>query len=418
MTKTSNGNLGIVVGGGPAPGINGVISSVTIEAINRGCAVLGLMDGFKRLVSGQTRGAAVNLVIDDVSRIHLSGGSILRTSRVNPAQNPESLRAVLAGLKKLKINRLVTIGGEGTAGAAHTLYRSAANDFQIAHVPKTIDNDLPLPGNRPAFGYETARHVGTNILANLIEDAKTTRRWFFVVAMGRLAGHLTLGMAKSAGATLAVIPEELRPDSPLQRVCDILEGAIIKRLAMGKDYGVAVIAEGVASRIKPGDIKVIEELQSDEYGHLRLADLGFAEYLKRRVEHSLRSRGVKISITDKNIGYELRCAAPIPYDTEYARDLGYAAVKYLFSGDSGAVINLVHGKATPIPLKRIMNPATGRTRLRLVDLRSDSYEVALSYMIRLDPEDFKDEASINRLARASRMSADEFKKRFQYAIIN
>ena len=408
--------FGIIVGGGPAPGINGVISAVTIEAINRGHEVIGIMDGFKHLSAGK-QDSIQRLSINLVSRIHQSGGSILRTSRVNPTKNPENMANVINAIKALGIKYLVTIGGEDTATVAYKLSRAMKGQIHVAHAPKTIDNDLPLPGNMPTFGFETARHVGTRLINNLMEDAKTTGRWFFAVTMGRFAGHLTLGIAKAAGATLAVIPEEIAKGASVQLVCDILEGSIIKRLAMGKNYGVAVIAEGIAENLKAHDLESPGHALRDEHGHLRLAEIGFSEFLKRRVEASLKERGLTVAITDKNVGYELRCAPPIPFDTEYTRNLGYAAVKFLLEGGSNALIAIWGGKTTILPLAKLIDPKTGRSRLRLVDVRSENYEVALNYMIRLRHEDFRNRRQSILLARAAKMDPLSFARRFKPAAI-
>jgi Phosphofructokinase len=92
--------------------------------------------------------------------------------------------------------------------AASQVAKHSAGRIRVCHVPKTIDNDLPLPGETPTFGFETARQHGFEIVHSLMEDSRTTHRWYFVVVMGRTAGHLALGVGKAAGATLSVIPEE------------------------------------------------------------------------------------------------------------------------------------------------------------------------------------------------------------------
>ena len=125
------------------------------------------------------------------------------------------LRVCLESLRTLGIGALVTIGGDDTAFSASCLARAAAGEVRVAHVPKTIDNDLPLPGGMPTFGFETARSVGVQLVNNLITDAMTTSRWYLVVAMGRSAGHLALGIGKAAGATLTLIAEEFPRDQPV-----------------------------------------------------------------------------------------------------------------------------------------------------------------------------------------------------------
>src|SRR5690349_4518046 len=203
------GRLGLLVGGGPAPGINGVISAATIEGVNQGFGVLGVRDGYKWLAQGSAD-HTIKLSIESVKGIHLRGGSILGTSRTNPTKSETSMRNVLNALEELGVTALVSIGGDDTAFSASRVYQAAKGAIRVAHVPKTIDNDLPLPGSTPTFGFETARHHGVFLLRNLAEDARTTSRWYVIISMGRTAGHLALGIAKAAAATLSIIPEQFR----------------------------------------------------------------------------------------------------------------------------------------------------------------------------------------------------------------
>ncbi|MCH7705426.1 MAG: 6-phosphofructokinase, partial [Chloroflexi bacterium] len=166
--NTERTRLGILVGGGPAPGINSVISACAIEGANSGLDVIGIYDGFEHLINGDTS-MVRPLAISDVSRIHFQGGSVLRISRANPTRTPEELQRTIQTIKELGIAYLVTIGGDGTAFLAAEVAKAAMGAFRVAHVPKTIDNDLPLPGDMPTFGFETARHVGTELVLNLME---------------------------------------------------------------------------------------------------------------------------------------------------------------------------------------------------------------------------------------------------------
>ena len=273
--STSRGRIGILVGGGPAPGINSVISAATIEAINRGYEVVGIIDGFFGLMNGSPEKFR-ELYIADVSRIHNQGGSILRTSRANPTASEDGAARCFANLRAQGIGALITIGGDDTAFGAYAVARATGGEVRALHVPKTIDNDLPLPADHPTFGYETARHVGTEIVMNLMEDSRTTNRWFFVVAMGRKTGHLALGIGKSAGATLIVVPEEFPQERiSLNDVCRVLEGAILKREVMGREYGLAVIAEGILEKLLPEELETIAGAMAerDPYGHIRLGDI-------------------------------------------------------------------------------------------------------------------------------------------------
>ncbi|RMH54231.1 MAG: 6-phosphofructokinase [Candidatus Hydrogenedentota bacterium] len=410
------GRIGIVVGGGPAPGINGVISAVTIEAINSGFEVYGFYDGFAHLSEGVRN--FNNLKIESVSRIQNTGGSILRTSRVNPTKNPAHLENVVRTLVGLNVTHLVTIGGDDTAFSASKVSEFAKEkmglSLHVAHVPKTIDNDLPLPQGIPTFGYQTAREIGTELIRNLMEDAKTSSRWFLAVMMGRTAGHLALGAGKSAGATITIIPEEFQEKVRINHIADILAGSIIKRLSFDRRYGVAVLAEGLLEKLAAEDLEIIEGIERDAHGHIRLAEVNFSDIIKKAVKRVLEEFGISLTLVDKEIGYELRCAPPVAFDVEYTRNLGYAAVDFLLRGGNRALISIQNNKIVPIPFEKIRDPETGRTKVRHVDTNALQYRIARKYMIRLEPSDFADEFALERLATAAGVLPETFRNRFQY----
>jgi 6-phosphofructokinase 1 len=409
----NNNVLAILVGGGPAPGINAVISAAAIEAINEGFQVLGVQDGFKWLIREDSSHVRP-LRIEDVSRIHLQGGSVLGTARDNPTKSEKATRAVIETLRGLGVNHLVTIGGDDTALSSSFVAERSGHEIKVVHVPKTIDNDLPLPSHIPTFGYQTARHVGVEMVQNLMEDARSTRRWYFVVAMGRKAGFLALGIGKAAGATLTVIGEEFtdRGTVAFSDICDIVEGSIIKRRAMGRDHGVAVLAEGLIEKLDPAELAELQDVERDEHGHIRFAEVDLARRVKVEVQGRLSARGLRVTITNKNIGYELRCADPIPFDAAYCRDLGYAAIRFLLSGGTDAMVSVQGGRMVPIAFNDIREPGTGRTRIRMVNIESEGYRVAREYMIRLEPTDFEDASWVEQLAAAGQMTADAFRDKF------
>ncbi|AMV24274.1 6-phosphofructokinase 1 [Gemmata sp. SH-PL17] len=427
MADSTRGKLGIVVGGGPAPGINGVISSVTIEAINRGLEVVGIRDGFKNLAAGDISQVRP-LTIPDVAPYYQRGGALLGTSRTNPAKNPDHMAAVLDGLNKLGIKYLVTIGGDDTAYSGSQVYAHAKGAIKVAHVPKTIDNDLPLPPGIPTFGFETARHYGVQVARNLHEDAKTTTRWYILVSMGRAAGHLALGIGKASAATVTLIAEELKgKDVSLELICDVVIGSMIKRKAQGKGYGVAVLAEGLLEEIGEERLRQLMEknpgkfgnIELDAFGHLRLGEIEFGRMIRTTIASRLKDLGLKFDMVDKDLGYELRCADPIPFDAEYTRNLGYGAVKFLLSPaaeKNGVVITFVGGNMVPCPFQEMIDPATKKMRARLVDITGENYEVARRYMIRLEQSDFDDASRIERLAAVVKMTPAQFRDRFGYLV--
>lgn len=407
--------VGILVGGGPAPGINSVIGAATIRSILGGSDVLGIIDGFRWLMEGST-GQVRPLSIEEVSRIHFRGGSYLGTSRANPTKSAELLDNVLFALSRLAVTRVMTIGGDDTAFSAMKLEERSGGRLQVVHVPKTIDNDLDLPHGIPTFGFQTARHVGVEIVKNLMVDARTTTRWYLVVTMGRKAGHLALGIGKAAGATLTIIPEEFG-DRPvrLQRVVDLLIGAIIKRREHGQADGVAVLAEGLIEILDPHDLGGLEHVERDEHGHIRMTEVDVGDVLRRELTKQLTSLGLSTTLVAKNVGYELRCADPIPYDIEYTRDLGYCAAQYLLDGGTSAMVSIQNGGFTPIPFKHMADSSTGRTKVRMVDIDSQSYQIARQYMIRLTKDDLNNQDLLGRYAALSGLSAEAFKERFSGA---
>ena len=414
-----NGKIGILVGGGPASGINGVIHAATIEAISNGLEVIGIYDGFKHLMEGKVVG--VPLTIANVSRIHLDGGSILRTARANPTRSQDALHNCVCALVEAGISALVGIGGDDTAFSLYRVVKYAQEKMgimlQAVHVPKTIDNDLPIPEGIPTFGYETARELGTRTVMNFMEDALTVGHWFLVVTMGRKAGHLALGIGKSSGATLTLIPEEWRGrEIRLQEVVDILATAIVQRLAEGKNYGVALIAEGIMEYTSHEDLQTLDRVERDEHGHIRLAEINFADVIKRILANDLKAMGIQMKLVDKELGYELRCAAPIAYDIDYTRSLGEAAVGFLLGGGSNATITLQQNQVVPIPSETMMDPATGRTEVRMVNIDSFTYRSAYKFMIRLKPQHAQDELFWAKLAMQTNLSTEAFKARYGYLV--
>jgi len=407
--------LAILVGGGPAPGINSVVAAATIRARLEGLDVLGIRDGFEWLMRGDID-HVTPLTIEGVSRIHFRGGSHLGIARTNPTSYSKLLDNTLNALLLLNVTHLITIGGDDTAFSAMRVERHAAGAIHVVHVPKTIDNDLDLPAHIDTFGYQTARHYGVEIVKNLMVDAKTTSRWYFVVAMGRKTGHLALGIGKAAGATLTLIAEEFEHPTRLNRVVDTLVGAIIKRLSYGRRDGVAVIAEGVVLGVTPDDLAGFAEAERDAHGHVRIDDVNLGEILKGEVLKRLKELGIKATIAAKNIGYELRCADPIPFDMEYTRDLGYSAAGYLISGGGAVMVSMQGGHFVPIPFEQLIDKETGRARVRAVDVNSTRYAIARRYMLRLAPSDFEDRHDLAKLAGIANLSIDQFQDRFGYLV--
>jgi 6-phosphofructokinase 1 len=407
--------LAILVGGGPAPGINSVIAAATLRARQDGLDVLGLPHGYSEIMQSKLANVR-SLSVDDVRDIHSQGGAIIGTARANPTRQSAHLDAVVRSLAELGVTQLITIGGDDTAFSAMKVAERAGARLRVVHVPKTIDNDLALPAHIDTFGFQTARHVGVGLVKNLMADARASGRWYFVIAMGRKSGALALGIAKAAAASLALIPEEFaQGKASLDTIADILVGAIIKRRAQGGRDGVAVLAEGLAEIIPEGELHRLGAIERDEHDHIRMSEIDLGRGVRRIVEERLRGFGIGTSVVSKDIGYELRCADPIPVDIEYTRDLGYCAAQFLLEGGSNAMVSVQEGRFVPIPFAEMMDPVTGRTRVRTVEVASLRYKVARQFMTRLERADFEPEP-LAALGQAATLDPQAFARRFAYVV--
>ncbi|MBN2446716.1 MAG: 6-phosphofructokinase, partial [Phycisphaerae bacterium] len=429
----SQQRLGIIVGGGPAPGINAVIGAATIEAINRGFEVVGIYDGFRHLVSDNFDPAqhSVRLLIPMVARIHFEGGSILRTSRTNlldenrlktstsVSPDPRKMACVLANLRQLGVTALLTIGGDDTALSARFICDASAGEIRIVHCPKTIDNDLPLPHGAKTFGFATAGYIGTQLTKNLMRDSQTTGRWYFISAMGRTAGWLAQSIAQAAGATVCLIPEEFADHTSIGQLADVLEGAILKRRVRGRPDGVAVVAEGLTYKL--GNREELErllgrEVPVDAAGHPQLADVPLVDMLRCEVAQRFKARGEKLRIVLHELGYELRSADPTPYDMSYCRSLGWGSIQLLLhespTSGAGKMVTLVNENLVPMDFHEMIDPQTNRTCVRTINIDSDNYRVARAYQIRLESSDLEDPDMLAKLAAEAQMTPEDFRTRY------
>jgi 6-phosphofructokinase len=404
--------IGILVGGGPAPGTNAVIAAAVIEAVKLGCVPIGFHDGLSWLAERYTD-EQHEMTIDEVSRAHLTGGVMLGSSRTDVAGDATLLRNTVDALRKLAIDGIVAIGGDDMVRSAAAIERESAGRIKVALVPKSIDNDLAIPAQVATLGHETARHVGVQLVKNLMEDARTTGRWYLGVTMGRPTGHLTLGIGKAASATCTIIPEEFAPGPVrLADIVDIVEGSIIKRRALGKKHGVALLSEALVERFDPAEVAELADVDRDAQGNIRVTEIDLGRKVLNEVTLRLEKRGIKVSVVNKTIGYELRCAQPLPMEADYARDLGYAAVRHLVGGGGSAVVTTLAGAPRFVPLADCMDPSTGRGRQRAVDVMGDNYQVARAYMVRIEQRDLTDESTLVTLAKAGGLAPDELRQHF------
>lgn len=372
-------NIGILCGGGPAPGFNGVIHAVVNAATRRGDTVIGIPDGYKHLMAGDTA-PCYALTPAHVAGISTTGGGILRTNRANPKKSPETMDNVVAAVKALQLDALVTIGGDDTATSAANVADALDGKLRVAHVPKTIDNDLPLPGMAPTFGYNTAADVGATLCRNLRVDAITTGRWYFVSAMGRSAGHLALAMADGAEADLCLIREEFEESgATLDQLAALSQTAIRMRADAGQTGGLIVLAEGILEKLGKDDLASIGDLELDEHGNARMSEIDLGKAVRDAVVDRMGKEAP--GFVTKILGYELRCADPVAFDVQYTTNLGAAAVEFLHDGTGHGIIAITDGQTNVLRFEDLRDDS-GRIPVRRVDLNGASWKGSLALQAR------------------------------------
>jgi len=192
------------------------------------------------------------------------------------------------------------------------------------------------------------------------------------------------------------------------QVVDFESGAGLESLCAAQ-----AVAEGIAERVPVDALAAaLDVAERDAFGHVRLADIPIGTVLRDGVRKRLHELGLNTTVMAKDIGYELRCAKPVPFDLDYTRTLGYGAVRYLIEGGSGALIALSGGRVLPVPLDELLDPVTGRIRTRLVDVTTEAYRVARDNMVRLESRDFEGPA-LERIAAQTNFTAEEFRRQFQ-----
>ena len=382
------GSIAILCGGGPAPGINTVVATIAKRFLSDGYTVLGLNYGFKTLFTEKPD--FLELSFDFADRIFNTGGSYLRMSRHKPKDSEFTKRFFVNNDVKL----LVTIGGDDTASTANRLTKYLNdNDIKIQniHVPKTIDNDLPLPNNVPTFGYHSAKNEGVRIASTVYEDARTSGNWFVVCSMGREAGHLAFGIGASAHYPMIIIPEMFENvEITFDRMIKMMVSAIVKRIILGVDYGAIIISEGVFHFMS--DEQIIGSgihFSYDEHGHPELGKVSKAHIFNSLLQVELNKLRIKVKSRPVEIGYEIRCIDPIAFDLKYCSSLGNG-VKVLFDRkESGCiVISMPDGKIEPLYLKDIADE-NGKIKPRLLNVKSESYKLIFNSMASIKEEDYK-----------------------------
>ncbi len=382
----------ILTGGGPAPGMNTVVGSITKTFIQNGYRVLGLHGGYKGLFSANPKFTELDFIIAD--SIFNRGGSYLMMSRYKPTEEDFQKNFNLDFFKKNNIQLLVTVGGDDTASTANRIAKFLeVKNYSIAniHVPKTIDNDLPLPQNIPTFGYYSAKSEGTNIAATVYEDARTSGNWFVVSAMGRSAGHLALGIGATCHYPMIVIPEMFnRTAITAEKIINMAISSIIKRKIMGIPYGAIMISEGVFHELSHEELeREGVKFTYDEHGHPELGKVSKAQIFNEMLEKKLEKLGITVKSRPVEIGYEVRCVTPIAYDLMYCSQLGMGVYKLFSEGITGCMVYLdLNNNVKSLYLKD-MQDSSGKIPPRGVNIHNDKSQQIIKYLMHyITPVDY------------------------------
>lgn len=359
----------ILAGGGPAPGINTVISSVAKSFIQSGYKVIGVHEGYKGLFSEDRR--TVDFDFELCDRIMNIGGSYLQMSRFKPKD--EDFTTQLFIDKNVKL--LVTIGGDDTASTANRIGKFLADNqvqIQNIHVPKTIDNDLPLAEGTPTFGYISAHEAGSKIASAIYEDARTSGNWFVVSAMGRSAGHLAFGIGTACHYPMIIIPEMFnKTEITFNKIINLMVSSVLKRNLLDIHYGAIIISEGVFHALSEDEIKNSGiNFTYDEHGHPELGNVSKAHIFNELFQQELKNLKLSVKSRPVELGYEVRCITPSAYDLVYCSQLGMGVKKLFDEKHSACMVTVDHyGNVNPLFLKDVED-ANGKVQPRLVNINS------------------------------------------------
>ena len=388
----------ILCGGGPAPGMNSVSMSVAKTFITKGFRVIGLHGGYSGLFSKNARTEDLTFAIAD--RYFNRGGSYLEMSRFKPTDADFENNFNLDLFKDNNIKLLVTIGGDDTASTANRISKFlAAKGYPIAniHCPKTIDNDLPLPGNAPTFGYNSAKNEGAHLARTVYEDARTSGNWLVICAMGRTCGSLALGIGEATHCPMTIIPEMFnKSEINLDKVVKLSISAILKRKAMGINYGTIVAAEGLFHEFKAEEMEAAGvRFSYDDHGHPELGKVSKAVLFNDLLEAEFKKIGLKVKSRPVEIGYDVRCQDPVASDRTYCTVLAMGVYQLYSEGKTGCMVYVdSYGNVSPLYLADLQDPTTGKIPPRVVDINAGTaqnyYKYIAHYVTEADYEAVKE----------------------------
>lgn len=335
--------VGILSGGGDAPGINAVIRAVVRKGIQHyGYEVVGIRDGWRGLLENKF----LPLDLKSSSGILPRGGSILGTSRTNPFKHEKGAEKTLENAEKAGIEAVVVIGGDDTLSVA---YKMSKLELKCVGVPKTIDNDLA--GTDYTFGFMTAVAIATEALDRLHTTAEAHHRVMILEVMGRYTGWIALEAGLAGGADAILIPEK---PFDIEEVCDYIK----RRQERGRNFSIIVVAEGAKPK---GGTEIVYSESIDEFGHIRLGGVGY--YIGKEIEKCM---GIETRVVV--LGHLQRGGSPTAFDRILATRFGIGAIDFVHEGKFGHMVAIKGNKIVSVPLKDIIG------KRKTVDL--ELYDIA------------------------------------------
>ena len=352
--------IAILTGGGPAPGMNTVVGSVAKTFLRQGYRVIGLHEGYTGLFNPSPRTVDIDYPMAD--GIFNQGGSFLQMSRFKPKDSDFENNFNLKFFTDNNVKLLVTVGGDDTASTANRIAKFL-------------------------------KDTGAVIARAVYVDARTSGNWFVLAAMGRSAGHLAFGIGEACHYPMIVIPEMFdKTEITVEKIVNLVISSIIKRKIMGMDYGAAVISEGVFHALSDEEIRKSGiHFTYDEHGHPELGKVSKAHIFNEMIEMKLKELGLKVKSRPVELGYEIRCQTPIAYDLTYCSELGIGVHKLFAEGKTGCMVYVdSEGNVSPLYLKDLQDPTTGKIPPRLVDIKSDKFSSVVETILNaITPADYE-----------------------------
>jgi len=380
-------SIAILCAGGPAPGINTVISTIAKVFLKDGYHIIGIHEGYRHLFDGKAETVDINFHYAD--RIFPRGGSTLRMSRYKPKDDEFKADFFIKNNVKL----LVTIGGDDTASTSNRVakFLEKSNiEIQNIHVPKTIDNDLPLPDMMPTFGFNSAKNEGVHIGNTIYEDSRTSGTWFVIASMGRSAGHLAFEIGASCHFPIIIIPEMFyNTRITLDKIVNLIISSMIKRKINGVDHGVAIVSEGVFHLLDNEELHNSGiDFTYDAHGHPELGNVSKAHIINVLVQRKLKSLNIDIKSRPVEMGYELRCCRPVAFDLTLCTVLGMGVKRLFEQGHKGCIVSTTRdAQIKPLFLKDIEDE-NGKIPPRMVNVNTEFARMVLGDLHVLNEKDY------------------------------